>query len=62
MTTKQNAVDRLVAAQLCEASQLSEKDRERLNSLSDEEVDQLIALHEKLGPAENDAARPAFPI
>jgi hypothetical protein len=62
MTPNQTAVDRLVAAQLCQESNLSENDKHRLNSLSDEEVDQLIALHQKLGTAESDAARPNFPI
>lgn len=60
--TSKTAVERLIEAKLCDESKLSARDRERLNSLSDEEVSQLIALHEKLGPAENDAARPAFPI
>ncbi len=62
MTSKQTAVDRLVAAQLCQVSSLSDNDKQRLNSLSDEEVDQLISLHQKLGPAESDSARPNFPL
>ena len=62
MASTQTAVDRLVAAQLCQESNLSENDKHRLNSLSDEEVGQLIALHQKLGTPDSDAARPNFPI
>lgn len=55
-------VDRLVAAGCCNAGDLSDRDRERLASLSGEEVQTLIDLHKRLGPADNDAARPAFPL
>lgn len=55
-------VERLEAAGLCKSSSLSDDDKSRLNKLSDEEVQQMIRLHEKLGPASNEGARPAFPI
>ena len=55
-------VERLEAAGLCKTSALSEKDKAALNSLSDEEVEQLIHLHQKLGPPDSDAARANFPI
>jgi hypothetical protein len=55
-------VERLEAAGLCESAVFSEKEKEALNSLSDEEVQQLINLHKKLGTAQSDAARPNFPL
>jgi len=55
-------VERLEAAGLCNPDDLSDKDKRALNSLSDEEVEQLMNLHTKLGKAESDAARPFFPI
>lgn len=59
---KGSPADRLVSAGLCNESDLSDKDREVLNTLTDEEVDVLVNLHNKLGSAENDAARPMFPL
>lgn len=55
-------VERLVAAGLCNHDDLSERDQQALNSLSDAEVQQLMDLHQKLGKAESDAARPNFPL
>lgn len=55
-------VERLEAAGLCKSAVFSEKEREALNSLSDEEVQQLINLHQKLGPPDSDEARANFPI
>lgn len=60
--TFKTAVQTLVEAKLCDESKLSPGDKERLNRLSEDEVQQLIALHNKLGPAESDEARPAFPL
>jgi hypothetical protein len=55
-------VERLQKAGLCDQRDLSEREREALNSLSDQEVEQLIHLTKKLGSPETDAARPIFPI
>ncbi len=54
-------VERLEAAGLCKPNELSDRDREALNSLSDEEVAQLINLSKKLGRPDN-GQRPNFPI
>jgi hypothetical protein len=59
---KNDNVDRLVAAGCCNEGDLTDRDRERLASLSGEEVATLIDLHDRLGPAESDTARPAFPL
>lgn len=59
---KSSPVDRLVSAGLCNASDLSTKDREVLDTLTDDEVDVLVRLQDKLGTAENDTARPNFPL
>jgi hypothetical protein len=55
-------VERLEAAGRCKSDDLSDKDRQALNSLSDQEVQQFISLHEKLGKPDSDAARPNLPI
>jgi hypothetical protein len=55
-------VERLVAAGLCDQKNLSERDMQALNSLSDVEVQQLMDLHQKLGKPDSDAARPFFPV
>ncbi len=55
-------VERLEAAGLCQSVNFTEKEKTALNSLSDEEVDQLINLQKKLGTTENDKARPNFPL
>lgn len=62
MAKNQTPVERLEAAGLCNSENLSEKDKRALNSLSDEEVQQLKDLHTKLGRADSDAARPFIPI
>ena len=46
---------RLEQAGVAEASQLSEREREFLETLSADEVDTLIRIHEKLGPAPENA-------
>jgi len=55
-------LERLEAAGLCKSAAFSEKEKAALNALSDQEVQQLIDLHRKLGKAESDAARPFFPL
>ena len=55
-------VERLVAAGLCNHDDLSERDQQALNSLSDAEVQQLMDLHQKLGKPDSDVARPNFPV
>ena len=55
-------VERLEEAGLCKSDAFSAKEKAALNSLNGQEVQQLIDLHQKLGKAESDAARPFFPL
>jgi hypothetical protein len=55
-------VERLEEAGLCKSEDLSDKDRAALNSLSDQEVQQMIDLQRKLGAPDRDAARFNIPI
>lgn len=57
-------VQRLEAAGICKADSLTATEKEQLSKLSDQEVDVLIKLQQKLGPTEEgrEAARPNFPI
>lgn len=61
-TVTMTPVERLEAAGLCKSAVFSEKEREALNSLSEEEVDQLINLHRKLGTPDSNEARANFPV
>ena len=48
-------LDRLERAGVAEASQLSDREREFVAALTADEVDTLIRIHDKLGPAPKDA-------
>jgi hypothetical protein len=48
-------LDRLEKAGVADASQLNEREREFLETLTTDEVDTLIRIHDKLGPAPADA-------
>lgn len=62
-TPTKSPVDQLVSAGLCAATDLSDSDKATLNEqLTQDEVDILVKLHNKLGRAESDAARPNFPL
>lgn len=57
-------VERLEKAGLCKSSNLTESEKSRINMMTDEEVDTLVRLREKLGDTEEgrEGARPNFPL
>ncbi len=64
MQPKQTNVERLAAAGILNADHFSEHDRKTIESITPEEVDVLIKLGKKLGPAPAAKAhmRPNFPV
>lgn len=60
--TEKTPVEKLQEAGMCDPNKLGENDKKQLNSLDEAEVENLIALHNKLGKPSSDAARPNFPV
>lgn len=61
---EKDQLTRLHEAGVCDASQLTENEKQAVSQLSDTEVETLIGIHQKLGTADEgrEAARPNFPI
>jgi hypothetical protein len=57
-----NPIERLAAAGLLDPERLTERDREKLMTLIDDEVDYIIALDRRLGRADLQTARANFPL
>ena len=64
MQPKQTNVERLAAAGILNADHFSEQDRKTIESITSDEIDVLIKLGKKLGPAPagKEHMRPNFPV
>ena len=57
-----NPIERLAAAGLLDPERVTERDRDKLMTLTDAEVDYIIDLDRRLGKADLDTARASFPL
>ena len=57
-----NPIDRLAEAGLLDPARLTPRDREKLMTLTDAEVDYIIEMDRRLGKADLDTARASFPL